>query len=243
MPRASRRRVLPWAALGLLFLCDALAAPSKQADVKDTHERLERIYKKLGIQREEEAPPPKPEGGCGCGQQQQKPEAKPERRPAQLPRAPAMPPFLGYLLVILVLAATLVPVYFALRSSYRSGSAAASAPEPEEPRPNGTPTRGPWLVDLEECRRLVAAGRVTEAFAALHRATLLALARQSLLTLEDSSTNWEYVRRLTSKPALRQMLAAVTLAAEQSVLGKRPPERDHYFALERQVLEVTGGHP
>jgi hypothetical protein len=57
------------------------------------------------------------------------------------------------------------------------------------------------------------------------------------LSLNDTTTNWEYVRRLSSKPALKEALSAVTRAAEQAVLGHNPPGVDRYEKLEQLVLE------
>jgi hypothetical protein len=209
----------------------------RATDVRDTHERLNRIYKKLGIEREEKKPIPR-EDGCNRGEREQ---SSPRVRTPGL--TPSMPPFLGYLLIAITTIAMLIPLYYALRSSYRDAPRAVAAAEEAE-TPSAAPSReGPWTVDLSECRRLIEAGKLAEAFAALHRLTLLAYQRNHQLTLDETTTNWEYVRRLASKPALRQTLSGVTLAAEQSVLGKRPPDKERYLGLERQVIETTGAAP
>jgi hypothetical protein len=135
-----------------------------------------------------------------------------------------------------VLAAMLVPLLLALRRGYRelpAGGVEVTDDELDDP----TVVAAPWRVDLDECRRLVAAGRVSEALAALHRLTLLALERTGHLTLDSTTTNWEYVRQLSSKPALRRMLAAVTEGAERAVLGHRPPGVERYHELEGLVRE------
>ncbi len=205
-------------------------------DVKDTHARLDRIYQRLGIKRVQQDVKGKDDQGCGRRGSDEERESRPPVRVG----TPAMPAGLGYLLLGLILVAMLIPLYLALRSGYgRSSAAAAIEPEPEE-RPASASPRSPWQVDLAECRRLAAAGRLPEAFAALHRATLLALERSRHLALDETTTNWEYVRRLASRPALRQTLAAVTLAAEQSVLGQRPPGLAEFHALERDVLAQSG---
>jgi len=213
------------------------AEPGERSqDVRDTHERLQRIYKKLGIEREKKKPIKLDEDeGCNRG-----------RRTSTSPRVrtpgvtPSMPPFLGYLLIAIVVIAMLIPLYFALRSSYQDAPKAVAEAEEEESAGATEERAGPWVVDLSECRRLSEAGRLAEAFAALHRLTLLALERGHHLTVDETTTNWEYVRRLASKPTLKQMLSGVTLAAEESVLGKRPPDRERYLSLERQVIEATG---
>lgn len=240
------RRCLPYLVFTLLFLCDYVAGAAKW-DVKDTHDRLDRIYKKLGIEHR-----PKSKGcgwessdaqekkeekkeGCGC-------EKQASREPVRVSpmRTPA---WLGYLLVGVILAAMLVPLVILLVRggfSEEASSPPAEEEDDEEAEEAGV-QRGPWRVDLTHCRELLREGKLAEAFAALHRMTLLALERGQHLTLDEATTNWEYVRRLVSKPSLKQMLGAVTLAAEQSVLGKRPPGVDHYESLERRVLgEVEG---
>jgi hypothetical protein len=153
-----------------------------------------------------------------------------------------MPPLLGYLLIAAVILAMLIPLCLSLRASYRrsAGELGAEAEEEEEEAgPAAEEARGPWLVDLAGARALLEAGRLPEAFAALHRAFLLGLAEQRLVLVDPKTTNWEYVRRLSSRPQLRQTLAAVTVAAEASVLGRRPPARDHFLALEEMVLAAT----
>jgi hypothetical protein len=223
-------------AFGLVFgfLATTHAAAPKGPDIKDTHDRLDRIYQKLGIKNK---PPPEESQPSGCG-------GDGERRAADgsaaSPRStPAMPRVLGYVLLGLVLLGMLLPLVYALRSGYRPTPGVAQTPVEEE-RPCTTPGRAPWRVDLRQCRHLVEQGRLPEAFAALHRVTLVTLQQADHLTLEETTTNWEYVRRLSSKPDLRQTLAAVTLAAEQSVLGQSPPDKDHYFLLEREVQGLTG---
>lgn len=246
------RSLLPRAALVALLLVSVLASRRGGAgaaagpaarqgapDIKDTHRRLEQIYQRLGIKRDEEPVPE--QQGCGCRRAQPEPTPSPPLRGPAL-RPPAMPPFLGYLLIAAVILAMLIPLYLSLRASYRRSAGEVGAEAGEEDEESGQPAeqaRGPWLVDLAGARALLEAGRLAEAFAALHRAFLLGLAGQRLLLLDPRTTNWEYVRRLSSRPELRQTLAAVTVAAEASVLGRRPPGRDHFFALEERVLAAT----
>ena len=216
-----------------MFMTHQLAEAARW-DVKDTHDRLDRIYNKLGIEQPEEKAQ-----GCGC-----EPKKKVEQKPRQKEesprvRAPRMPAWLGYLMIGLILAAMLVPLLLVLRNSFTS-EGRTELPEEEEEEEEGdteVDERGPWVVEVSECRRLLEQGRVAEAFASLHRLTLLGLERMRQLTLDETTTNWEYVRRLISKPQLKQVLAAVTLAAEQSVLGHRPPGVEQYRALEQMVLE------
>jgi hypothetical protein len=246
---SSRRSRLPWLALVVVLLGGYLAtaatkppqqplAPRGAADVQDTHARLDRIYRKLGLRSDRPVAREEDEG-CNCGRQRQ---AQHGPRPAPVKVAtPAMPPFLGYLLLGVIIVAMLVPLYYALRRSYSSRDTAGQAAAEDEAEPEAEPDRQAWRVDLSEARRLYDQGKLPEAFAALHRATLLTLERARQLTLDDTVTNWEYVRRLSSKPDLRATLSAVTLAAEQSVLGKRPPEGRHFLELEQRLLRTTWG--
>jgi hypothetical protein len=231
------------AALVVLHLAVTRPPESRAAqpagDIQDTRERLARIYKRLGIERVEKKVE-RDDDDEGCCKRRREVRREERSSPTKW-TTPAMPPFLGYLLVGLVLVAMLIPVYYALRSSFRDVPRVAAAPEEESAAAAAPASAGPWIVDLSECRRLIEAGKLAEGFAALHRLTLLALEKNRQLTLEETTTNWEYVRRLASKPALRAMLSGVTLAAEESVLGKRPPGREHYFALERGVLDGTRG--
>jgi hypothetical protein len=249
----ARRSGAPWLALGLLALCHVAAtaasgtaekplaekplAASRAADVSDTHQRLDRIYRKLGLRDDK---PVKQHDDEGCGKQRQPQQG---RRPTLGPKVatPAMPAVVGYVLIALIIVAMLIPLYFALRSSYRAPTAGAEPEAEDEPEPGAACPREAWQVDLSEARRLLQQGRVAEAFAALHRATLLALERSAHLTLDEATTNWEYVRRLASKPDLRATLSAVTLAAEQSVLGKSPPDGAQFMRLEQQLLETGWG--
>ena len=212
------------------------AEDTRSGDVRDTHERLQRIYKKLGIEREVAKPVPQDEDE-GCNRQRRGERAPRVRTPGF---TPTMPPFLGYLLIAIVVIAMLIPLYYALRSSYRDAPKAVAAAEEAEAEAPAAAQVGPWRVDLSECRRLLEAGRLAEAFAALHRLTLIAFEKNNQLTIDETTTNWEYVRRLSSKPSLKQTLAGVTLAAEESVLGKRPPDKERYLSLERQVIDATG---
>ena len=236
------RSALPFLVLGLMCLVHQVAAgagkPPAEAektarwDVKDTHDRLDRIYNKLGI----EEPEPESDQGCGCEPEEKRAEPEPKELPWA--RAPRMPAWLGYLMIGLISAAMLVPLFLVLRNSFASEKRADRPPEEEpEEQQAAAPTRGPWVVDLSECRRLVQQGRLAEAFAALHRLTLLGLQRMRQLTLDQTTTNWEYVRRLISRSELKQVLGGVTLAAEQSVLGHKPPGVERYEELERVVLQ------
>ncbi|MCC6749342.1 MAG: DUF4129 domain-containing protein [Deltaproteobacteria bacterium] len=223
----SDRGVRRLAALILLVVCFVAPALAKKPDVKDTQERLSRIYKELGIERRAETPPP-PKGCDGEGE-----GAGP--RPGV--GAPGLPAGLGYVLIAVIIAAMLVPLILALRGSFREEPRPEEVPPEEEADEAAAPARrGPWSVDLSDCRRLVAEGRVAEACAALHRLCLLSLERAGHLALEPSITNWEYVRRLKDAPSLGQLLAELTRVAEAAVLGRRTPERADYDRLEALVV-------
>ena len=200
---------------------------SRPADVGDPHQRIDRIIQQLGIKEAADEP-----RGCGY---RKRPEEK--QQPGAVPRL-QVPSFLGYLLLGVLFAAMLVPLILALRSGYREVPDSGGDQQPDEALPSDSDgPRAPWRVDLSDCQRLLAAGQLAAAFAALHRLTLLGLQQRGHLTLDESTTNWAYVRRLASKPSLRRMLAQVTEAAERSVLSRRTPDIGRYRELERQVLE------
>lgn len=204
------------------------------ADVKDTHDRLKKIYVRLGIKRVEAKRKLDDNQGCSCNRQRR--GAKKDK-PARRWRAPSLPPALGYVLIGVVVIAMLVPLVLALRSGYRDLPAEQEAEFPDDEQGEAAEVSGPWEVSLEHCRRLLREGRHAEAFGALHRVTLLALERQGHLALDPAITNWQYVTRLISKPPLRELLAEVTIAAERSVLGHKPPPRGRFDELEQLLRE------
>lgn len=217
-----------------------LPPAQRGADVKDTHDRLDRIYTKLGIERGRKEAAQAEQQGCSCDKSNKRRAGRQAPKPF---RPPALPPFLGWLLIGLVVVAMLVPLILALRNSYRD-----VAQTPEEVTPGdeddaeaGATPAGPWHVSLDECRRLAGEGRLAEAYASLHRLTLIALERAGHLSLEATITNWEYVRRLISRPPLRELLAEVTLAAERSVLGHSPPGSARFAELLRLVVQRLEG--
>ena len=239
--RGDRRHGASWLAprllAGLLAACLLLGQAVHGAagsDVRDTHRRLDRIYARLGIEGSGQ-----PRGqDSWCTPARERPEQREERR-AQSPRPPV---WVGYVLILATLAGMLVPLFFVLKNSF-TRDLARPRPEEEEagpgPRDDGPRRREPWLVDPKMCRGLLSQGRLPEAFAALHRLTLLGLQRARHLTLDETTTNWEYVRRLASRPRLMELLTGVTRAAEQSVLGQSPPSVEEYARLEAEVLAVT----
>ena len=154
-------------------------------------------------------------------------------------RAPlALPPLLGYFLVAVILGVVLLPLLISL-SRYFRPSPLKERQTVEKPQ-DSAPVKHPWQVDLSACRQLVQQGRLIEAFAALHRATLLQLEQHFNLRLEHNTTNWEYVRALASRPEISAVLAEVTRAAEQAVLGKDPPAAALYWNLEQRVMQMRG---
>jgi hypothetical protein len=66
---------------------------------------------------------------------------------------------------------------------------------------------------------------------------LLALQERGDLRLDKTTTNWQYVRRLTSRPKLRRLLSDVTIAAERSVFGEHHLTATEYQGLEGRVQE------
>ncbi len=205
-------------------------AKDRGADVKDTHDRLKRIYARLKIKRVEVEPKANDNQGCSCQRQQR--EGEPSKRSSRRWRAPSLPPMLGYLLIAVVVIAMLVPLVLALRSGYHAAPSEQAAESPDEGEQLEAELCGPWEVSLEHCRRLLHEGKLVEAFGALHRVTLVALERQGHLSLDTTTTNWQYVTRLLSKPPLRELLAEVTIAAERSVLGHKPPPSSRFDELE-----------
>lgn len=243
------RRLAPWLVLGALVLVSAAAerrleaahavekspAPAPAArgeDVADTHQRLDRIYKRLDIDKGK-APDP---GGCNGQRDGDDSDKKPKkRRRLRIGGCAAMPAGVAYIIVGVIIAVMIVLIVMSLRSTFRDSTdeeptedidgEAAPQPAPDEP----------WRVDLSECRRLAEAGNLPAAFAALHRCTLLQLEHERHLVLDQATTNWAYVRQLVSKPDLKRLLADVTVAAERSVLGLAPPDLSHYEKLEDRV--------
>jgi hypothetical protein len=200
------------------------------SDIKDTHERMARIYKRLGIKRQAPKAQTGSNSGCSGGGERRTPRS-PNFKP------PSLPSGLGYALIIIVVLAMLVPLLFALFGKRRAPEMKTGDVGPSMPSDEGVVVAASsfWLVDLSHCRQLMAAGKVVEAFAALHRAALLGLSKRGDLQLESTTTNWEYVRALTSKPSLRQLLSEVTIAAESSVLGKEPPGEQRFDELASMV--------
>ncbi len=196
-------------------------------DVRDTHQRLERIYQRLGRRHSDKNVP----SWLSCNAE--RPPAKPLKS-----KTLTLPSLLGYILVGIIFAAVLIPLLLSLRKHLPVSPPRAQVVS-EDPG-EIAPVVRPWRVDLSECRRLAQQGRLSEAFAALHRLTLLQLEQSFGLRLEHNTTNWEYVRRLASRPETSALLAEVTRAAEQSVLGNRPPPVERYQILEQQVIEMGG---
>ena len=104
-------RAVPWLVLALMLLAHHVAAA--KWDVKDTHDRLDRIYKKLGIKEHKEST----SEGCRC-QPEQKSEQPDKEERSQSTSTPRMPAWLGYLLIGLILAAMLIPLIFVLKNSF-----------------------------------------------------------------------------------------------------------------------------
>jgi hypothetical protein len=210
---------------------------ARSGDVKDTHQRLKKIYARLGIKRQAVKRKFDESQGCTCKPKKRDSGSK---RSSRRWRAPALPPALGYILIGVVVIAMLVPLILALRAGYRDTPTIAEAQALDDEQPEAVEVRGPWEVSLERCRALLREGRLAEAFGALHRVTLVALEREGLLTLDATITNWQYVTRLISKPPLRELLAEVTIAAERSVLGHKPPPASRFDELERLLRERLG---
>jgi hypothetical protein len=241
----ARRLAAPLVALAPLLLVHAIAssviAASAAPDAVDTRARLARVYARLGIDR---TPPAAPEedDGCRCRPRPRSREAGARER-VPVPNAARMPRAVAIVLVVIIALVMLVPLAFALRRSLRDAERRPAAVEEEERASPAAAAPAPWRADLEGCRRLVAEGRLAEAYAGLHRVTLLELERARLITLDPRTTNWEHVRRLSSRLELRELLSEVTTAAEESVLGARPPAPERYAALERLVLERLAPGP
>ena len=216
------------------------AMAGRAGDVKDTHGRLQNIYARLGIQRATEAPKARENQGCSCQPRDKGKSGSRTSRPSF--RAPALPPILGWILIGIVVLGMVVPLVLALRSGIKDATPSAAAdPEGEEDGATLVDASSPWRVSLDRCRRLVAEGRLGEAYGALHRLTLVALQHEGHLNLEATITNWQYVSRLLSKPSLRELLSAVTIAAERSVFGHQPPGPGRYRELEKMLISRIEG--
>jgi hypothetical protein len=206
---------------------------AQAGDVKDTHQRLKRIYKRFGIRRE--APDaPKWNTGCGGGERTEKKGGGIDMVPSSPPTA--IPAWLGYILIGSVVVSLLVFVFLGMRSGERDARPLPSILD-EEDDDTGEVLYRPWRVTLDECRRLAGEGNLIAAFAALHRLLLLALQERGDLRLDKTTTNWQYVRRLTSRPKLRRLLSDVTIAAERSVFGEHHLTATEYQGLEGRVQE------
>lgn len=210
-------------------------AARQKWEIKDTHEKLNHIYQQLGIQQEESSMPT-----SGCRWQGKPETAKSSFKIAISP----VPRSLSYALIIIILAMMLIPLYYVLRNN-RSLTALRSLSEDSvsgvlDDQQQSYPLY-PWPLNFAECRHLLSEGRVAEAFAGLHHLMLGYLSQRQLITLKRSTTNWEYVRQLSSQPALMSILTGVTQAAEQAVLGKRPLAHDLYVILEQQVMSAVAG--
>jgi len=215
--------------LSLMFLCH-YAAGGQVEDVQDTHRRLDRIYDKHGIDRGTAKKAP-----TGCNWLSER--KKEDRKVSWLSWIPG---WFGYLVVGAMVAAMVVPLILILVASFRDRDPRRDQEieGPEGPDAGAVEEQlGPWQVDLSGCRRLMAQGRLAEAMAALHRLTLQALEEANYIALDGTTTNWEFVRQLDSSPGLRRILAQITLAAEQAVLGRNPPEPERYTDLERLVVQ------
>jgi hypothetical protein len=237
-----RTRLIPWLILlllGLVHFGTSTLAANANSDIKDTHQRLDQIYRKLGLRSEKQ--PESSDQGCRCLPRDEQRSQPLSRSTRSSPNA--APSFLAYLLVGIVLLLVLWPLYAALRGTLRRTAPPVTAePEPTAPTSKST-APSPWRVDLGSCRQLISAGQLAEAYAALHRFTLLGLAAGQWLVLDESTTNWEYVRLLQAHLPLQEVLASVTLAAEQAVLGKIPPPVDHYWLLEQRVSTLPQSDP
>ncbi len=216
------------------------AMAGRAGDVKDTHERIQKIYARLGIQRATETPKVRENQGCSCQSRDKGKSGSKTSRPSFRP--PALPPILGWILIGIVVLGMVVPLVLALRSGIKDATPPAAAdPEGEEDGAIVVDTSSPWRVSLDRCRRLVAEGRLGEAYGALHRLTLIALQHEGHLSLDATITNWQYVSRLLSKPSLRELLSAVTIAAERSVFGHQPPGPGRYRELEKMLISRIEG--
>jgi hypothetical protein len=214
----------------------AASAHPPAPDVKDTRQRIESIYQRMGIKRKTAAPPK----WRGCSAKDDGEGEVPDLRVNTAPLS--MPPWLGWALIALVVGMLLVFIVIGIANNKKQdqgdrdqlGSAADEDERAQPPLPNG-----PWAITLTVARQLLAQGKRAEAFAALHRVALIALAQQSMLQLNPKATNWDYVRRLAGKPSLRRMLSELTIAAERSVLGEQPPNEAQFDKLAEELVTLV----
>lgn len=216
----------------------------KSEDVVDTHQRIDKIYKKLGIKQKKTEY--KRHQGCQNSQ-----EASPRKKnPSKQLKAPQLPPMLGWVLLAVVILAILIPIVWMVINSYKAHYPEEekvehkAIEEDDDHRELIEEEKPLWEVSLAECRKAFNEGRLVEAFAALHRLALIVLDDKGYLQLDVHKTNWDYVRQLSSRPIYRILLSSLTIAAESSVLGEKPPQPEHYHELEAQLikdLELKGG--
>ncbi|MCB9557120.1 MAG: hypothetical protein H6707_13515 [Deltaproteobacteria bacterium] len=232
MSARQRFRLLAFALLGLCLAPQLVSAEPPFDEIRDTHQRIDRIAERIGFRQRQER-----KRSQGCSAQA---EHKPSNSKSSF-KLPSMPPVVGYVLLAVIVAAMLIPLFMALGSGYRDLAPVtrAGVDHSDDDSTAAQRARLPWHVELADCRALFERGEGAAALAALHRYLLLRLADRGLLQLDGSTTNWEYVRSLSPHPRFKRMLAAVTEAAERAVLGVRGQQPAGYDELESRVQELV----
>jgi hypothetical protein len=103
---------------------------------------------------------------------------------------------------------------------------------PSDALPKRPPPRGGLL---DEARRLYEAGRYSEAIIYLYSYELLKLDQNQLIRLARGKTNRQYLRELSERPELYQILAHTLVPFEDAYFGEHELDRARFEAVWNQV--------
>lgn len=140
------------------------------------------------------------------------------------------------LLVLIVVALALVGrvayrTFVRLRRDGRGGPRAPAGPA----GPSGPHTGEEWEA---EARALAGQGRWREAAVALYHAVLQRLAAIEAVRLDAAKTPGDYRRELRGRPGLEEPMTAFVRRFETVALGRTPPDRAAWEALDSLAAAV-----
>lgn len=200
-------------------------------EIEDTHSRLNRIYRQTGLRQEL---PAWTREGCGCD----KPIS--HKVLPEIITKPDVLSFLNYILIVIILAVMLIPLYYAAKKESLAPIDLALSNKNDfklETDVLEDKTLPSWPRDLEECNHLMEQKFSVRAYAGLHHLLLSALAQYQFINLNPCYSNGDYQNQLARVTNLNVLLAEVTKAAEQAVWGRKPPASDLYWILQKQVRD------